>query len=1066
MKHKASVMRYFMLAMLTVACAVFCFVGCKKTDEVAITWTVDEHATVAVEGYTELPATVEKDTSLVFTVTCASGYEVDSVKSGTRNVTAKDGQYTVKVSGDTTITVTTKRTIQSIDVTKNPTKLTYFAGDVLDKTGMEVKVVYAGDVSETLKDADYRIVYQGGAAAMSFSLGDTWFKVSYGGKESDQVDLDSKVVAVVELDLDGGTLTDAYVNGLKANTELKDVKTENGVLSFHYEAQLTKAVALPTASDISKGEHEGDYDFTGWSDGVTTLAVGSNTSYHLKASFAPNLVRLTNVRYEMKENVPYLILEGRFQLADNFFLYLYEGNDVVEVSDEAGEITGTRGQEFTYEFDLRNLVDARTDDGKNFSGKWMDIKIVSGEGEERQVMDIDITRYPDSLVDTSSSLRWTISEEEEYVFTFKTHTPNGTTAKNLKTVFKASPAFTFTVKGGLTDDGLPTLIIEGTAKKGQFNGQYVRIDIESMTEAQYALVENDKWSMTFVLGPANLALNTVGYMHFNIVEKETDGKGSGYQSNSDNNLDNEACKNTDMEDYGDFALDGNNGYLLSGKTLRIANADDSAVYYIGAGAWGGFIIYGVNENRSLEFVNEMQISLKVDNMTNPTKVYYVFYVRAKGSNPYSAAELKDILYFGNIDSETQVYPCDKIDDMGDGIYRMWYNIIEYKGSQLWSNVYYKDEVAEGATQTYTKAFDIRNATAGSDTEALYVIVGTEKWSIKVEYSGPCIVYGTAAAGETNPESADPTKFEELVKPEPKPEFPKDASYTLTDVDLVEEDGKPYFVLKGTYTGCTQEQLKAELETVWFDFETNANMGANGWNRKSDYPRKVETTDTGWTIKVDVSSLTQPATPHFTKTGDNSYGDIKLDTTHAVHDKAITVGGFEYKLFNKPECTDKAHDADHNFWGNVGLMVKDQRMEGKDYTVGTADLVVDGSKVYYTAVVTLTGFTADELAKLDEIVQFGDSGKETDMYKSAKHETVDGQANTYKFYFDITDRPVSGDMLYAHLFVYTASKDVKDATANGKKVTLGSKTYSIKCVEGDPKDGGTWGMSNLIVSNEA
>ena len=1051
MKHKASILRYLIVTMLAVLCAAVCFTGCKNETQRTVTWEVAEHATVKVEGYDALPEKVNDGTELVFTITCDAGYAVDTVKNGSRMVTAKNGKYTVGVSADTTISVTVKREVQAVKVSTKPTKLTYNAGESLDKTGMVVEVEYVGGVTETLKDGDYRVVYQGGAASGAFALGDTSFKVSYDGKESESVELTSAVLAKVTLDLDGGKLTEEYQDAIKANNELANAELKDGVFSFTFAKALTKAVALPTASEISKGENEGDYDFTGWTDGLTTIAVGDAASHSLKASFAPNYVRLTKIYYKMENGAdgeyPCLILEGKFQLADQFFLFLYEGNDKVSVKNE--ETTkGKRGDDFVYTLDLRKLVNARSDDGKNFSGKWMDIRIVYGDAAEATdeaailaaSMEVDLTRYPKDFIDENSSLTWTISPEEEYVFTFATHTPDGTTARNLKTMFKVSLPYTFTVSGEVNEDGLPVLKIDGTAKKDRFEGQYVRIDIESVSEAQYAKIEDGKWTMTFVLGPKNLALNTAGYMHFNIVEKEGDSKGSGYQSNEANNLDNIACKNTNMTDNGDFAPSGND-YLISGLTLRIANEDDSAVYYIGAGKWGGFIIYGVNEKESISFVNDQQISLKVDNMETPTKVYYVFYVKVGGTHPYSKEDIQSKFVFGNIDpntGETYLYDCAKIEDMGDGIYRVWYDITAYTGGQLWPNFYAKDEVEEGADQTYSKAFEIRNAS--EDTASLYVIVDGGKWSIKVDYSGPCVVYGTATTGESNPASADPEKFEELTKPEPKPE-PTEMSYTPTAVELEQGTGTVvYYVIKGTYTGGTATEAKTFFEALYFDFQ----FTGGDWKTFKELPRVVTTDDTNFTIKVDVSSLTAyKYTAHLDSTDGQEKGrkNFTLSDT-SINGKSLTVNGWTYQLVNVPGSNDNADDC----FGTVGLWVKPEH-PAPELTIDAVELQAAENKVYYIITLTFTNtVNADDLTKFS----LRDGSVKYDV---EKNENVSG--NKYKLYFNVTD--YSGEQLWPHLYFEVAgwdgsSGDVK-VTASGS-VDLNGKTYKLE-------DG--YGMPTLKVS---
>lgn len=207
MKTKKSTLLVILALVATLALSMAClFTACGSKEEVvncAITWQIPDDVTVKADGYDELPKEVVKDTELALTVTAPTGYTA-TVKNGSTTVSLKDGKGTAKITKDTTITVTTAKTLNDItvEVLKD---VNYFEDNKVDVTTLKVTANYAlGD--EVLKDTDYTIGYTSGNA---FVEGDTSFKVSFGGKTK-EVPLTNAVQAAqdfgdatLEVDADG-----------------------------------------------------------------------------------------------------------------------------------------------------------------------------------------------------------------------------------------------------------------------------------------------------------------------------------------------------------------------------------------------------------------------------------------------------------------------------------------------------------------------------------------------------------------------------------------------------------------------------------------------------------------------------------------------------------------------------------------------------------------------------------------------------------------------------------------------------------------------------------------------
>lgn len=549
--------------------AVLCFGALTACGGVkyAVTWNVSENATVTVTDHDELPSEVAEGTTLTFQVAANSGYEVDSVRANDRTLRAdKEGNYSVDVKADTTIEVETIEQVSSVTVKTNPTTMTYYAGEKVDTDGMVVEVAYGS--GRTAAETDYSIVYESGSA---FALGDTSFSVRFRGVDSDPVQLSAPVEVKITIDPNGGEIAADYVAALEANDELHMISSDDAdVIAFSY-ASLTENVALPTAEQWSRGT-EGDYIFTGWSNGATEVAADNESSVVYTASYKPVLLALESIYYEVDGDVPYLVISGTFRAAQTAYLYLYEGNDMVELKgDTVGDENTKRGDPFELKFDMRKLVEAE------YLGKWMDIKFVAGEGESAETQEILLSDYPEDFVDTEQ-----IIVVGDFSYSFATY--NGL----LKALYSNYFMNEYTLTGSQDAEGNAVLTIDGKVDAEDWAGKTVRIDFTgcvSPDDVQYCVIEADgTYSVTFNF--ANYSLETDGYCHFSIVESESDP--TVLYKDGDGNLLNAGCINTDLETV-------NIGLIENQKALRISNVDGTRVSYVGLGKWGGIVYRAQNE---------------------------------------------------------------------------------------------------------------------------------------------------------------------------------------------------------------------------------------------------------------------------------------------------------------------------------------------------------------------------------------------------------------------------------------------------------------------------------------
>lgn len=448
------------LLVVLLVCSCMLMTACAKNYE--IKWNIDEqHATVVVEGEKKLPAKAEENSTITFTAEGKDGYQIASVtyKIGgkERSISAKNGKYTVSVTNDLEIIVKTERAIESVSVTTNPTRMTYYTGEELDPDGMVVTVKYK--TNETEPVTNYSINYANDEVA-AFSRGDTGFTVTYKGIVSAPVTFASPVETKVVLDPKGGVISEAAINALETNDRIHHfVKDADGVITFTFaDIPEQSAIELPGGTDVRilPTEDASGYPFNYWRSEslAATVSKISNdtitTSDTIVARYQVKLFEVKKVALRLGEDgIPYLDVTIQFVNDGPAYIYLYEGNDKISVKDE--EITAKKGETKVLSYNLNKLTVAKTEEVDSFEGKWMDIRVNTDVYGVSYTSNVVVDPY-DSLAEVGSM----IHDDKNC---FKLHYYMGNAKTELKVYYRPYQ-YTYSIDTKEVG-GVPSLVIEG-----------------------------------------------------------------------------------------------------------------------------------------------------------------------------------------------------------------------------------------------------------------------------------------------------------------------------------------------------------------------------------------------------------------------------------------------------------------------------------------------------------------------------------------------------------------------------------------------------------------------------
>lgn len=376
MTKKKTLIGLLLAVVLSVVCMAVS--ACAKPTMYKVEWTIPESVMVEVENYDAVPEDVAEGTVITFTVTPVTGYEA-TVKINKNPATATNGKYSFTVTKNSTVSITATEILSGIEVTANPAKLTYYAGDTIDTTGMVVKANYATGTSKVI--STYSIRYTGENQA--FAIGDTAFTVEYEGFTT-QVNLDQAVVALVTINPVGGVWPEEFTSALKDNKEIANYSlADDGVISFTFTS-LTSDIVLPETIAHKNGE---EWSFLNWGNDITKIKAGATESYEIQAVWTAVLVTFNSVDLKMVDGKPCLLLGITLEGVDSAYLYLYEGNQKLEFVGD--EINSANGGEVELSLDLSKLSAMEGSDA--YYGAWMDIRVMT------EISGVKISQELDSI---------------------------------------------------------------------------------------------------------------------------------------------------------------------------------------------------------------------------------------------------------------------------------------------------------------------------------------------------------------------------------------------------------------------------------------------------------------------------------------------------------------------------------------------------------------------------------------------------------------------------------------------------------------------------------------------
>lgn len=702
--------RTWLITLVFIVCAVLCvFIGAcggKKVTKYDVTWAVDQNATVTVEGQETLPNSWEEGAELKFSVTCKQGYQLTKVsvkyvvtdnsgKEVEKSVTLreKEGVFTYKVNSKITVSVELEKTIESIKITKQPTKLTYFAGEAPDTTGMEVKAVYADKSEEVI--TDYTL------SVNAFIGEEESFDVSYKGKTA-TVNLNGKVEYLVTVDPVDGTISEDVLNVWKT---YNNYKAEDGKIYFSY-LTIPEGFALPLVVDRDE-----NHVFRGWTGNVNPE---KKESVEITANWEALIFNVNNVKFAVEEEVPYLIINLSFRnLVDEAHLYLYEGNSKVElVADTINKDATQPNQDL--KFNLTKLVEA------DLNGKWMDIKFRAtvGEGYEIQEIHLDdhflegTTDVDPAFIDMNQKIS---AKTNDAQYNFQFHEWENT-LKMSYTVYLPYYSVSFNADGS-------KIIINSPANEAYANykDKFVRISwwTNNETPVDYGKINADG-SWTVEIDVADIPVGTKGYAHFTLISSlsyDADGnavEGDILLGGTDVNL---PSSNVTNDNFVEFEGKGD----VQKGICHIDEKTGLAVY-VGAPGWDGLVVWANVEGKSVTIT---EISLEQAD----GKVYYVI----KGA--YEGLTAQEIRI--DIEESGTDYAKDKVTvtvDEANGTYVLKADItdIQADGSKIYwphwylgsGNVVKKEDVKPGDGR-----FDGTTVTANGKVYTIHTTDGEPYWGL-------------------------------------------------------------------------------------------------------------------------------------------------------------------------------------------------------------------------------------------------------------------------------------------------------------------------------------------------
>lgn len=858
---------------LCLAFAVAC--GGEEAEMGTLKWTINDpynSVTVTVDGSTERPEQYAVGETLTFKVETKSGYTV-TVQNGRATLNGNsNNEYSFAVKkGNNEIVITVKRQITGVAVETPPTKLTYYAGEKVDETGMVVIVSYATGESEAV-ESGYIINYPTDAGY--FVLGDTSFTVSYGTMTTAAVELAAPVEVKVTINPVGGVINEGYLTVLSARTDLKNYATEEGgTISFTY-SKLDSAIVLPTNEEILLDGGK-ESSLAGWLDADNNsykqISVENKLSLDLHANWNLVLVDMQEMELVLENGTPYLALTMSINTNFSAYAYFYEGNKKIEVKGET--IEGKAGETVTAKIDLTQLEDVKsveTGSPVDARGAWMDIRV------NTTINGVDLTQdFIYNPLEPIAEVGQMIHDDK---YCYRIRISHDGDVDYYKVYFND---YLTTYEMDVKEvDGKATLVM---------NGQ-VNTNLEAATDFPF---ENAEIAITFgsavVKGKvkadgfweASLDLTTVesglNAMATTAVLTAAEG-GKTLSVDLNGKLDLIGCGT-----IFDYHLEGGNPRYF--QTTKTINGWKCTI----GGDWNEPFLIVVDTTHEV-------IATGADLETGTDGKIYLVLNGTCGSAITSADELKNYLYL-DIQSNSDAKSVD-----GWNVY--WRSTDENNGMQLsvengtWT---LKVAIPEAALKAGAIMFaHFGNGSSNlvlSDLAFKSTVIGELRYTL-----------GTWTGWNSQLVSIWVTEKDTVI-------------VTATAADLVAENGKVYLSISGSAYSTEKEAIEATVSGIWVDLQKR---GDDWYRNQLKEPVITVNEDGTWTAKYDLTNVEahgNPYTGHFGGTEEGNTGDLKLPTSAAEDGKSVTLNGRKYTLVNKNGATDEA-----NNWGCVSVKIEEVAAE--------------------------------------------------------------------------------------------------------------------------------------------
>lgn len=268
------------------------------------------------------------------------------------------------------------------------------------------------------------------------------------------------------------------------------------------------------------------------------------------------------------------------------------------------------------------------------------------------------------------------------------------------------------------------------------------------------------------------------------------------------------------------------------------------------------------------------------------------------------------------------------------------------------------------------------------------------------------------------------------------ELETDRKFEINDITLEEVNNKPYYILKGTSFGYSENEIYVDLY---------GNKSAKDYAKDHEVV-EIDYLNNTFKISIDLSDVPLDQDylwPHYYLNGKKE--DIK-DNTNSSNGKQIIINNKKYSIL-----------CDNNTTWHMPVL-KVNNIETK-FEVEHIGLKVENEKVLYYVNGISKGYCLDDL-KIDLI-----KGS-TDWAKGNYTVQINGETNTFEFLIDVTNYGITDDSTQGMPHVYVNGKGIPASGNSAGDLLIGSRlenafvdysNYRYKIVN-------KYNMASLVVEN--